>query len=80
MKVRGKEEPWCTGPGWYFVRYGAWQNDIRNMELVRVRPRERVGPFETQWACLQRMTASRSSEISPADVFEITQADIEAES
>lgn len=63
MKVRGREEPWCTGPGWYRIEPGVDETF--------------VGPFPTQWVALQQTYMNPCiAEI----VFEITPADIEAES
>lgn len=67
MKVRGVELPWRTGPGWYCH----YRNGLPGGQLI--------GPLSTNYQAAKD-AASAWNKPGSMGVFEVTQADIEAES
>lgn len=83
MKVRGREEPWCTGPGWYksFTRLDEeWARSVENgVVCYRLYSAgEYLGPYKTQWEAIKASLPEKSRD--PSEPFQITPEDIEAES
>lgn len=69
MKVRGVELPWCTGPGWYFCHY-ARDDGGRWAWLYSER-------YDSSFLAHMGLVSANSQS---ARIFEVAQADIEAES
>lgn len=69
MRVRGAELPWCTGPGWYFCHYASGDNGHWAWLYSPC--------YETAFLAHAGLIEANSQS---ARIFEVTQADIEAES